>query len=80
MRDKPTRLYRLLDERIAARPVRSGGASTLAEWVAARRPATSWKSLAPELTDVTGIEVSWEALRLWFAASEQHAESTAQAS
>jgi hypothetical protein len=78
MRDKPTRLYRLLEERIVARPVRAGGAATLAEWVASRRPATSWKALAPELTEVTGIEVSWEALRLWFAAEEQ-VEQTADA-
>lgn len=55
---QPSRLYRLIEERLDG---------TLAEYVASRRPAVSWKAMAVELTDTTGIEVSWESLRSWFA-------------
>lgn len=55
---QPSRLYRLLEERLDG---------TLAEFVAARRPAASWKTMAAELSETTGIEVSWESLRTWFA-------------
>lgn len=55
---QPSRLYRLIEERLDG---------TLADYVAARRPAASWKSMAAELTATTGIEVSWESLRTWFA-------------
>jgi hypothetical protein len=55
---QPSRLYRLIEERLDG---------TLAEYVAARRPTASWKTMAAELTETTGIEVSWESLRTWFA-------------
>ena len=55
---EPSRLYRLIEERLDG---------TLAELIAARRPHTSWKDIAAEVTETTGIEVSWESLRLWFA-------------
>jgi hypothetical protein len=55
---RPTRLHRLIEERLDC---------SLAEYVAARRPDTSWQDLADEIHKATGIEVSDEALRLWFA-------------
>lgn len=55
---QPSRLYRLIEERLDG---------TLAEYVASRRPAASWKTMAAELTATTGVEVSWESLRSWFA-------------
>jgi hypothetical protein len=55
---QPTRLYRLIEGRLDG---------TLAEYVAARRPGTSWQELADRIHRVTGVEVSDEALRLWFA-------------
>lgn len=55
---QPSRLYRLIEERLDG---------TLAEYVASRRPAASWKAMAAELTATTGVEVSWESLRTWFA-------------
>lgn len=55
---EPSRLYRLIEERLDG---------TLAELIAARRPHTSWKDIAAEVTEMSGIEVSWESLRLWFA-------------
>jgi hypothetical protein len=56
--EEPSRLYRLLEERLDG---------TLVEYVASRRPATSWRDLAEEISSTTGIEVSHEALRVWFA-------------
>jgi hypothetical protein len=55
---QPSRLYRLIEERLDG---------TLTEFVASRRPAASWKAMAAELTTTTGVEVSWESLRTWFA-------------
>lgn len=54
----PSRLYRLIERRLPG---------TLAEFVADRRPDTSWRDIAVELTEKTGIEVSYETLRGWFA-------------
>lgn len=54
---QPSRLYRLIEERIDG---------TLVDYVAARRPATSWRDLADEISKLTGIEISNEGLRLWF--------------
>lgn len=52
-----SRLYRLIEDRLEG---------TLADFVGARRPATSWAAIADELHEKTGIEVSWESLRRWF--------------
>lgn len=54
---EPSRLYRLIEERLDG---------TLAELIAARRPQTSWRDIAAEVETLTGIEVSWETLRMWF--------------
>lgn len=54
---KQSRLYTLIEERLDG---------TLAELIAARRPATSWRDIAAEITQTTGIQVSHEVLRLWF--------------
>lgn len=43
----------------------------LADHVAARRAGgVGWRTLAAEITESTGVEVSYEALRAWFAESE----------
>jgi hypothetical protein len=55
---EPTQLYRLIEERLDG---------TLAEFVAAKRPHTTWRQMASEITQLTGIEVSSEGLRQWFA-------------
>ena len=55
---KQSRLYNLIEERLDG---------TLAELIEARRPATSWRDIAAEVTEKTRIPVSDEALRLWFA-------------
>lgn len=54
---KSSRLYRLVEERLDG---------TLADLVAARRPTTSWRDIASDIATTTGIEVSYETLRLWF--------------
>lgn len=54
----PSRLYRMIEERIDG---------TLAEYVAARRPGKTWRQIAEEVQAETRIEVSWESLRSWFA-------------
>lgn len=53
-----SRLYRMIEARIEG---------TLAEFIAARRPQTSWRGIADEIDKRTGIYVSDETLRLWFA-------------
>lgn len=55
---KPSQLYRLVEERIDG---------TLAEYVAASRPHKTWRAMSDELHEKTGIRVSWESLRVWFA-------------
>lgn len=58
MADTPSALYLLIEERLDG---------TLAGFIAARRPAHSWRNIAAELAETTGVEVSWESLRGWFA-------------
>jgi hypothetical protein len=54
-----TPLYRLLEEKL-------GG--SLADYVARKRTAgMSWRAMASDLSATTGVEVSNEALRLWFS-------------
>jgi hypothetical protein len=55
---QPSPLYRLLEHKI-------GG--SLVEYVAARRATQSWREIAVALKDETGVSVSGERLRLWFA-------------
>lgn len=40
---------------------------TIEEFVAARRATSSWTAMAAELTEKTGLPVSDETLRRWFA-------------
>lgn len=54
----PTQLYRLIEERLDG---------TLPDLIAARRPHTSWRDISAEIHVTTGIDVSWETLRIWFA-------------
>lgn len=56
--ERPSRLYRMIEARLDG---------TLAEYVEQSRPSTSWRDMATDLTTRTGIEVSYEALRSWFA-------------
>lgn len=56
--ERPSRLYRMIEARLDG---------TLAEYVEKSRPSTSWRDMAADLTSRTGIEVSYEALRSWFA-------------
>lgn len=57
MAQTPSKLYRMIEERLDG---------TLAEYIAAQRPQRSWRQIAAELQEATGIEVSWESLRSWF--------------
>jgi len=54
----PTVLYQLIEVRLDG---------TLADFIASRRPAASWRAIAVELTEKTGVEVSAEIVRRWFA-------------
>ena len=59
LRHPPTRLYRLIEDRLEG---------TLADYVAASRAqALSWRAMAEDIQERTGICVSHEILRLWFA-------------
>lgn len=44
-----------------------GGDGKLAEFVAERRATKSWTAIAQELSAQTGMRVSDETLRCWFA-------------
>ena len=58
MQDTRTRLHRLIEERLDG---------TLADFVEKRRAASaSWRSIARDVTDATGIEISHMAVRGWF--------------
>ncbi|HET8640564.1 MAG TPA: hypothetical protein VFM37_01435 [Pseudonocardiaceae bacterium] len=39
----------------------------LKKFVAERYPAKSWRAMAAELTQTTGVQITGESLRLWFA-------------
>jgi hypothetical protein len=56
--------YRLVERQLS---------ESLADYVSARRPAQSWRTIAAELGDQIGVEVSHESLRLWFADAEEPA-------
>lgn len=59
---QPSPLYQLIEARL-------GG--TLPDLVAARRPPRkSWREVADEIQERTGIQISDETLRIWFAESD----------
>lgn len=43
-----------------------GDGTQLSAFVAERRPAQSWRAIAAELNERTGVEISHEGLRGWF--------------
>jgi hypothetical protein len=47
--------------------VRPHGHLTLIEFVARRRASQSWRAIAEEIEEITGIWVSDDSLRRWFA-------------
>lgn len=53
-----SQLYRLIEERIEG---------TLADYVAARWPLKGWRKIASEIHADTGISISHQSLRDWFA-------------
>jgi hypothetical protein len=60
--------------RVEAALIKAAGQS-LADWVADRRrpsvrPPASWRTISLELSQLTGIAVSYEALREWFAEAD----------
>lgn len=56
---RPTTLmYQLIEARLDG---------TLADFIAARRPHTSWRDIATQITLTTGVPVTHETLRSWFA-------------
>lgn len=57
MNERPV-LYQLIEARLG---------EPLADFVAARRPSTSWRQLAGDLSERTNTAVSFESLRTWFA-------------
>lgn len=55
-----SRTYQLIEERLDG---------TLADYVRERRPAqATWRQLAAEIEEKTGVNVSYETLRSWFTA------------
>jgi stalled ribosome rescue protein Dom34 len=54
----PTPMYRLIEDRLHV---------PFVDYVAERRPHTSWRTLAAEITSTTGVRVTHEVLRRWFA-------------
>lgn len=63
MADRPA-IYLLIEERLG---------ESLARFVAERRPQTSWRRLSLEIWKRTQVDVSYEALRTWFADAERAA-------
>lgn len=57
---QPSPTYQLIEERLDG---------TLADFVRRRRPEppASWRQIAAEIKDLTGVDVSHESLRAWFA-------------
>lgn len=62
MADRSDR-YQLIEARLAAKaePV------TFEDFIAARRPHKSWRTISADIADVTGVPVSHTLLRRWFA-------------
>lgn len=55
---QPSVLYQLVEARLDG---------TLVEYVASRRATTSWRAMAADLTDRTGVQVTHQTLMNWFA-------------
>lgn len=55
---QPSILYQLIEARLD---------SSLADFVAARWPRKSWQKIADEIEAATGLTVTKETLRQWFA-------------
>ena len=53
---QPTTLFLLVEARLG---------ESLIEWIAARRPNTSWRLIAREIWDTTGVDVTHETVRIW---------------
>ncbi len=62
---QPSPTYLLIEQRLG---------EPLAEFVAQRRPGTAWRRIATELLVRTGVDVTYETVRTWFAADEARAE------
>lgn len=54
---QPSVLYQLLEARLDG---------TLAQYVAEQKPSTSWRTMAADLRNRTGVHINAETLRLWF--------------
>lgn len=55
---EPTPLFLLIEEKLG---------EPLAAFIAARRPEKPWRLIAIELTQRTGIDVTYETVRVWGA-------------
>jgi hypothetical protein len=53
---EPSTLFRLIEAKLG---------EPLAEFIAARRPDTAWRLIAIELTNRTGVDVTYETVRAW---------------
>lgn len=56
---KPSQLYDLIEERLQD--------ETLAQYVAANYAAMGWRGMERDLRERTGISISYNTLRAWFA-------------
>jgi hypothetical protein len=56
-------LYLSIDNHLRGLP----GGEGIDSFVAARRPGKSWREIADELRELTGVEAHTETVRLWFA-------------
>lgn len=58
---EPTSLrYQLIEAKLKERGV------VFNDFIAERRPGSSWRTIAAELQDLTGVAVGHEILRRWF--------------
>lgn len=57
---QPTPLFQLVEARL-------GGLGELDRYVAERRASTSWRTMAADLTEKAGVQVTYETLRGWYA-------------
>jgi hypothetical protein len=55
---QPSVLYQLVETRLDG---------TLVEYVAEHRASMSWRAMAADLSERTGVQVTYETLRGWFA-------------
>lgn len=53
---QPTLLYQLIEAKLD---------EPLADFIAARRPDKPWRLIAIELTHRTGVDVTYETVRVW---------------